>query len=139
MLQRTFPEGKYLSQLTEQDSDLIPFALAHALYQLAEIPACILACRLKLAEVLNDYALAQRIEQKFGYSIKDLRKDILIHPIHLVETNPNIIDRNQPILKTCPLGKLSYFFFRKIWFIISGHEYREKRRQHKRQTKEGIV
>ena len=139
LFQNIFPEDRYLAQLTDKDRDFIPFTVTHALYKIAEIPACILACRLKLAEILNDYALAQRIEKKFGYTLKDLREDIVKEPINLIKMNPNIVYDNRPVLKNASLKELSYFFFRKLWFIISGHEWREKRRHCKCQQQEGIV
>lgn len=131
LLKDIFPKGKYLALCTEQDRELIPFALTHALYESTEIPTCILACRLKLAEILNDYTLAQHIEQKFGYTLKNLRNDIVRKPIHLLK-HPAYVFKN------ASLKELSYFFFRKLWFIISLHDLKEKRKQHKQQE-EGIV
>ena len=140
-LQKIFPQAKYLAQLTEQDRDFVPFAVAHALYETTNIPACILACRLKLAEILNNYELAGRIEKKFGYTLKDLRDDIVNSPINLLKIDPHAVHDNRPVLKNAPLKEMSYFYWRRLWFTVSGHEHREKRRQQKRrkQNEIGIV
>ncbi len=127
-----------MAQLTQADKDLLPFAVAHALYQVTEIPACALACRFKLAEFLNDYAMQQRIEKKFGYTIKDLREDITNKPINLLKMNPHAVYDNRPVLKNATLKELSYYFFRKLWFVVSLHD-RKERRKHRKQQEEGIV
>lgn len=137
-LQKIFPEGQYLRQLTENERDLVPFAITHALYKTTDIPACMLACRLKLAEFLNDYALQQRIEQRLGYTIKDLREDITNQPIGLFKASSNHLYFNREMLKNASLKELSYFFFRKLWFVISFHDLKEKLKRKKYQ-KDGIA
>ena len=138
LLQEIFPQGKYLAQLTVQDQNLIPFAVAHALYQETHIAACILTCRLKLAEILNNDMLRQRIEEKFGYTLKDLREDIVREPISLVKTASTKAGANRLLLREISLKELAYFFFRKLWFVVSLHDRREQRKYQK-QKEDGIV
>ena len=91
-----------------------------------------------IADMLNNYSLQQRIEKKLGYTLKDLRKDITTKPINLLRMDKQAGGSRRIVLKNASLKELSYFFFRKIWFVISGHDHREKRRRKKQQT-EGIV
>jgi len=82
LLKKIFPDSTFINQLTEEEADLFPFAITHAIYHLNYLPAEYkLAARIKLAKLLNDTNLQQNIEQKFGFSIADLRQDIIKNPI----------------------------------------------------------
>ncbi len=81
LLKELFPEDKIVSQLTENDQEFYSFCFVHALYHLKVNPVCMLACRLRLAQFLNDYAFHQRLEKRFGISIRQLREDIVKNPV----------------------------------------------------------
>ena len=135
MCQKIFPADKYLAELDEDDKDILPFAFTHALYKATKISTCILACRLKLAEILNNDKLRHKIEKRFGYTIKNLREDVIHDPIYLSRISPKDIYGNLLVFKNASLKTLTYFFFRKLWFVITLKEWRHKRRV----TKNGIV
>lgn len=80
-LKELFPGDKQISQLTENDQEFYLFCFVHALYHLKANPVCMLACRLRLAQLLNDYPFHQRLEKRFGISIRQLREDIVKNPI----------------------------------------------------------
>lgn len=81
LLKELFPNDKRVSQLTENDQEFYSFCLVHALYQLKINSACKLACRLRLAQMLNDYSFQQRLESRFGITIRNIREDIVKNPI----------------------------------------------------------
>lgn len=83
LLKKIFPRDEFISRLTEQDTPLFSFVFAHALYQAVPKAACRLVCRLHLADLLNNENLRTQIEQKFAFTLKDLREDIVEHPILL--------------------------------------------------------
>lgn len=130
LLKKAYPHNTFLKKLSSADTDLFPFVLAYELHR-QENPEIQFVARWQMAKMLNDYSLQKRIEQKLGYTIKDLRQIILNQPIRLVSS------RN-PVCKEASLKSLSYYFFRKIIHILLFKTYRDNRKQLKNQE-EGIV
>lgn len=81
LLQEMFPQDAIIAQLTEDDQEFTSFCLVNALYHLKVNSVCLLSCRLKLAQMFNDYPLQQRLEKRFGMTIRNLRQDIVQKPI----------------------------------------------------------
>ena len=81
-----------------------------------------LAARTQIASCLNDYQLQQLIERKYSYTLKDLRTDIVEEPY-------KIMKYKSQTLKEASLKQLSYYFFRKIAFILLLKDWKEKRKK----------
>ena len=119
LLREMFPEIPLITQLTNADEAYTPFCLAHTLYRLKINPICTLACRLKLAQLLNDYPLQQRLEKRFGFTVRDLRQDIVEKPILLFSlkyplTNDTCKKKwQQKIVR--PLRKILNFCLMIVW------------------------
>lgn len=111
LLKDLFPDTKYIAKLTDKDRDLFPFAMALALYRTVKKTTFRLACRQELAYWLNQLPSQHRIEQLFGYTIKDLREDIVQEPILLVPFTYTLEQKSQVNSRT---GKL-YRFTRRIF------------------------
>lgn len=123
ILKQLFPKDPFTQQLQDEDGCLVPFVLARILHEQADLPAFRYAARLAIAEILNDYALQQKIEEKFDYSLRDFRQQLIAEPYQILP----FYGKNRDI-KTAGLGSLSYFFFRKILYILTLHDYKEKKK-----------
>lgn len=122
LLQQVFPDDPFVSQLTTEDTDLFPFAIAQAIYRLGPNEVYKLAARQKIASCLNNYPLQQRIEEKFSYTLKDLRANILSEPY-------KVLTYQTKTLREASLKDLAYYFFRKIGFILLFKDWKEKRKR----------
>ncbi len=133
LLKQVFPEDTFVNELTADDIDLVPFAMAQAIYRLGFNKVYKLAARMKIAEMLNDYSLQKRIEKKFNYSLANLRADIVEDPY-------TIIEYRSQTLRGASLKQLSYYFFRKIIHILVLKEWKEKRKRERvLNNKDGVL
>lgn len=119
LLKEMFPQDPLITQLTDADESYIPFCLAYTLYRLKINAVCTLACRLKLAQLLNDYPLQQRLEKRFGFTVRDLRQDIVQAPILLLPVKypltHNAGEKKWQQKMSCPLRKILNFFLMIVW------------------------
>lgn len=133
LLKQVFSDDPFVSKLTAQDTPLIPFAIAQAIYRLGPNKVYKLAARKQIADCLNNYSLQQLIEKKFNYTLKDLRNDIVMDPF-------TIIEYSSQTLKRASFGQLSYYFFRKIAHILLLKEWKEKRKRKRLlKSEDGVV
>lgn len=133
LLKKAFPEDAFISKITDEDRELIPFAMAQLIRRVSPNYVYRLSAWIQTAHMLNNYKLQKKIELKFGYTIKDLREDIVKNPIA-------VFDYNSQPLKKASLKQLSYYFFRKIFHILLLKEWKEKRKREKiLHNEDGVV
>lgn len=115
----------YAQLLSEKDSTLVPFVLAHHIVYYSKNISYRWAARITLSDILDNSTLRVKIEQKFGFNIGKLRQELTEHPIYL---------SNMPPIKEASFSTLGYYFFRKLFSIILLRDYRHKKQFSKKQV-----
>lgn len=124
-IKELLPLDPYAQLLTETDSLLVPFVLAHHVAYHTKNIFYRWSARLALADILDNPVLRAEIEQKFSFSIKNIRQEITENPIYL---------SHNPPIREASFSTLGYYFFRKLFSIILLRDYRHKKQFSKKKV-----
>jgi glycosyltransferase involved in cell wall biosynthesis len=78
-------DDKYAQSLKSGEEEFIPFVLS--LYYQNMSPQARFLGRLYLGRILSDEAMRDKIEKRFGYTLKNLRQSLLDDPVLLIGKN----------------------------------------------------
>lgn len=99
-------ENPFVEKVGEGDEEFIPFIIAHSYIQRPQVPHKICGY-LKMHELFSDLAYLNKVENKFGFGIKEFRECYSIPYIDEVKA------------KDLKLPQLIFLCFRQLWWILT--------------------
>ena len=127
LLQQMLPQSYFAGLLSMEDTEYIPFVMAHYFATQGVRPSYRLAGRLALVPLLSDPIQRDKIQQKFSWGLQNLRADMLREPLY-------VYNSEEGNAKNASLGKLCYLLLRKCFWLLTLREWRHQRRTKKRTT-----
>lgn len=124
MVRDLLPNDNFAQLLGPEDNDLTSFVLAHYVSNSGMTAGQVLAARVFLSRALRSETMRRRLEERFSWSIKNLRDDILARPVYVQYSGKDFA-------KDLPLSVLCYCFFRKLMFILTLRDWRHRRQEKK--------
>lgn len=122
--QKILPQDSFARSLTADEAEWTPFVIARYLAAHGVSPSHRLAANAALADMLQEPARRERIQKRFGWGIKQFRQLLTEQPIFIYESDKGNI-------KNLPLKIVAYYFFRKLYYVLSLRTWRHARRRKK--------
>lgn len=122
--QKILPQDSFARSLSADEAKWTPFVIARYLAAHGESPSHRLAANAALADMLQEPAQRERIQKRFGWGIKQLRQLLTEQPIFIYESDKGNI-------KNLPLKIVAYYFFRRLYYVLSLREWRHARQRKK--------
>lgn len=136
--------SKYAKQLTKQDSDLIPFVLSCFFASVVKDNTIDffkdqqnvreIFGNLKIYEIIQDKKLFEKINEKFGFGVKDFRS--IYSCVYQEKSKPSFKQKvyNTPGIHLSWVGLLFLLFRKTYRFVLFPLQYKKNKKQKKSYT-----